>query len=902
MNISAKRLLVLLIVVHTAIVSYADDIKWKVDSIIEEPTCSTYGTMRIKNSETGVTMYVVLPKTAHVYDSQRKCRICSAEIQSPKPLFEGGGNYLTKISKDNYREFGFTANNYHLKEGHYAIRTADELWLYFLTTKSSDGSNELNTSAFLTDDILFASPIDHFSVCNIPAGIVFDGMGHIIKGLSCNASALFNQNEGTICNLGLVSPVFTSDAQAEYTGFMAAVNIGAVENCFVLQGLLSRESEKTKLGGIVGTNRAGASVENCYTVANTLLITYENSCIYNCEAFLDESSYAKALTSNNFIKSLNSSGYGKCIPWYQAKSTCKSIPTLTGSTRWTTPICYIQEKESTCTAEGYLAHYECEWCGMSLSEDDHSLGFNAKIDKKPHELVKHKATGSVKSCITPHPAEYWQCQVCSGFFNDAGGKDQFQWIEPHNHTIVKVPYFYDCINGGQTEHLECIDCHNVYTSNDPSTDAYYVERSTIELAPYAIECTEKEIFHHRFNSNSPVPYNYTFSLTKGYVNISLNVEFDAYCRGWTLLGGGSICSVEVLKGPSVIATSTVGTLQGYSRNCTIDIDSLTIGEILTVRLSCQDIELGDVNVYATAEKMLSHDIRDDEHTGALLGICKRCNNAESPRIYQGLGTKDIPLVGNSIDGFTSTIPIELNDDIEYHSDIEFTAPLVSYTRSDLKADVWSPLYLPFDIQVDDNLLTDYDMATIEGVAYINSKEELLEQYAPNASLAILAGRIKSGYTLPANFPTVIRPKRQGVNFLKIDAHMAPSIEYSTTTPLSNIEYVFTGHHKQYTSNDWWTLNSDGQFEHYDESQVLKPFHWNVTLVDNNFDLDENYLLKNAKIIIIDKHSGDDDTPIQEIIADTPAVTNIIYNLQGQQVTTMQKGQIYIINNKKILNK
>lgn len=907
MNINNKRILTILIAVHTIVVSYADGIRSRVETVIEQPTCSTYGTMIINKN--GISQIVVLPKLSHDYGYLSKCNHCGTERSYVTPYTGKPAESLIQVNSTNYREFGFTDKNWDMKNGHYAISNADELMAYLERVTSPNNPNSIGASAFLTDDVLFDTDIN-LPVRSIPSGVVLDGMGHLIKGLSCKTSALFAHNGGKIANLGLILPTFTSDANAKQIGFIAVTNTGTVANCFVLQGKLIRKSENTKLGGIVGANEGGAaSVENCYMVANTVNISSENSCIYNCEAFLDSTSYKKRITDTAFLDSLNKSGYGDCIPWYtynpEATFKCTGVPTLTGDSRWVTPTHFVQEKEATCYAEGYDAHWVCDWCGEPIREGDHGAFHYCTRPQIPHDLVKHEATGTVSTCLNPHPYEYWHCRICDQYYkvSDASETFKFQLNEPHNHNMTKVPSSYDCLDGGYEEHWACADCHNIFTDGDPATDRFITTDSTIRIRPNVIEENLGTLYHQKLDSESErinedislSGYSCIYTPVQNYAGLSMHFDYSRTVPGDLY----NSFNIEVLRGATVIA-SEINSSRDDHMTSTVNLGVVRKGEPLEIRIMTNPLQFYEnIDINVTAEYVVSHVMLEDEHPGALLGICSRCNHMESPRIHQGLGTADIPLVGNIQDGFAATIPIELNGDNEYNSDIEFSAPMVSYSCDSTSKEIWSPLYLPFDINVENNLFSHCEFAIVQNLRFTDSEGRFIDGYVPGCSLVVTAQMVELDYVIPANTLALVRPRHAGAKLTFHDVQMMPSAEQTMRYTAGHFNFDFTGSLHTYTSNGWWVLNDKEGFDYFSSPQLLKPYGWYMTNASGD-DADADDLLKNAKLYVIE--IGGNDTPVKDIhdnVTGGISAATGIYNLQGQQVTVMQKGQIYIINGKKI---
>ena len=114
---------------------------------------------------------------------------------------------------------------------------------------------------------------------------VFDGNGHIIKGLYVNIlktnkyiyAGLFGYNEGTIKNLGMldgsVSATAPSAPSSFYAGGIAGWNYGTISNCYNTGSASasvssfytpSSSSSSSYAGGIAGYNREGGTISNCY--------------------------------------------------------------------------------------------------------------------------------------------------------------------------------------------------------------------------------------------------------------------------------------------------------------------------------------------------------------------------------------------------------------------------------------------------------------------------------------------------------------------------------------------------------------------------------------------------------------------------------------------------------------
>lgn len=98
----------------------------------------------------------------------------------------------------------------------------------------------------------------------------FDGNGVTIENLMIAEEGFIANNNGTIRNLTLKNPGFSSDI-ATGTGTLAAVNNSVIENC-IIEGLTATVTKPAKVGGLVGQNAQGARIENSGVVSGTITL------------------------------------------------------------------------------------------------------------------------------------------------------------------------------------------------------------------------------------------------------------------------------------------------------------------------------------------------------------------------------------------------------------------------------------------------------------------------------------------------------------------------------------------------------------------------------------------------------------------------------------------------------
>ena len=112
---------------------------------------------------------------------------------------------------------------------------------------------------------------------------VFDGNGHIIKGLYVNIqttdrnvyAGLFGYSRGMIKNLGMtdgsVSSTSTSTSSSSHAGGIAGENDGTISNCYntgSASASVSASSSDSFAGGIAGDNSYGGTIRDCYNTGS----------------------------------------------------------------------------------------------------------------------------------------------------------------------------------------------------------------------------------------------------------------------------------------------------------------------------------------------------------------------------------------------------------------------------------------------------------------------------------------------------------------------------------------------------------------------------------------------------------------------------------------------------------
>ena len=271
------------------------------------------------------------------------------------------------------------------------------------------------------------------------------------------------------------------------------------------------------------------------------------------------------------------------------------------------------------------------------------------------------------------------------------------------------------------------------------------------------------------------------------------------------------------------------------------------------------------------------------------------------------------------DGSFSVAQLVLTDGEAYESQAEFTAQQLSYTRS-FAHDKWQALYVPFETTVTEELLNDFELA-----APNNLHEYELADGSTKVSLE--AKLMKSGYTIKAQRPYLIRAKEAGEKTIQLtDCSLKGAAEDSYVDCSSVLRhYKFIGTLKGKTSFDTRAdfVLQQGVFLGTETDTQLKPMRWYLNATDRNTDMGilpgsgnngdgggadggngSTQASRSINITIVD---GDATTGIDELHVITEQTSGSkngarlgIYDLQGRKLSQEPQNGVYIKDGKKVV--
>ncbi len=255
------------------------------------------------------------------------------------------------------------------------------------------------------------------------------------------------------------------------------------------------------------------------------------------------------------------------------------------------------------------------------------------------------------------------------------------------------------------------------------------------------------------------------------------------------------------------------------------------------------------------------------------------------------------ITATSVNGKTATCTVSvttevvLTDGENYTQKKDYDCLDVSYIRT-YTAGVWAAWYVPFDVVVDEDLLSKFEFAKLSGVLYEDN-----EWY-------IGAVKLKAGETVKALVPYLVKAKSSGEQTITAEntpLHAAADNGFSITSA-ENV-FTFTGNCKAKTSSatdvGWYAMSTNGGFTRITKTgATMKGGRFFMTIADRS---DNPYATSGAAAsnFIRIREMGE-ATDVEEMM-EMP-VDETIYDLSGRRVDEPTESGIYIMNGKKIVIK
>ena len=340
--------------------------------------------------------------------------------------------------------------------------------------------------------------------------------------------------------------------------------------------------------------------------------------------------------------------------------------------------------------------------------------------------------------------------------------------------------------------------------------------------------------------------------------------------------------------------------------------------------TCSDKQ---VNIFSNTEAD-AHEKYDkhDKGTETLLtnglysSTCQRCQaNFMYIKDFCGIDGNDLELTANTDGSYTAAAPVDIKDNAAYDSPVDFTAPTLNYTRS-FAHDKWQALYVPFETEVTEKLLNDFELAAPNNL----HEYELADG---KTKISLEAKLMKSGYTIKAQRPYLIRAKEAGEKTIQLtDCSLKAAAEDSYVDCSSVLRhYKFIGTLKGKTSFDTSAdfVLQQGVFLGTETDTQLKPMRWYLNATDRDTDMGilpgsgnngvgggadggngSTQASRSINITIVD---GDATTGIDDLHVITEQASGSkngarpgIYDLQGRKLSQEPQNGVYIKDGKKVV--
>lgn len=214
---------------------------------------------------------------------------------------------------------------------------------------------------------------------------------------------------------------------------------------------------------------------------------------------------------------------------------------------------------------------------------------------------------------------------------------------------------------------------------------------------------------------------------------------------------------------------------------------------------------------------------------------------------------------------------------------------------------WNAFFVPFDFTLTDEMLNDFEFATLYATALENG----------NGSPAISYKKMKAGDKIAAFFPCLIKAKAMGEQKLNVGEVDYKSIKGVTPKDCSSITELYTFHpvmeNTYIAAKHGYYLNSKQNSFVYNihPEAYIQPLRYYMTIQDRG---DMSYIepanggASKVKICVIGEN---EPTGITDLVDDAANASGKVYNLQGVVVGNTTEGLpkgVYIKNGRKIIVK
>lgn len=218
---------------------------------------------------------------------------------------------------------------------------------------------------------------------------------------------------------------------------------------------------------------------------------------------------------------------------------------------------------------------------------------------------------------------------------------------------------------------------------------------------------------------------------------------------------------------------------------------------------------------------------------------------------------------------------------------------ITYTRTFNNTN-WQALYVPFELPVTEEFLADFEVADFNDIRQYDRDDDGVKD-----ETVVEAFKVKSGATLAANYPYLIRAKEVGEKTITVtDATLYATEEVSIDCSSVHEKFTFTGTYSRKASDELAGCYAlcDGVWQPLAADATLGAFRVYLRIESRDSNIAP------ARAIRMHVVGEDGATDIDELESNAnnqqPAV---VYDLQGRRITNVDnlKG-VYIVNGKKVV--
>ena len=244
-------------------------------------------------------------------------------------------------------------------------------------------------------------------------------------------------------------------------------------------------------------------------------------------------------------------------------------------------------------------------------------------------------------------------------------------------------------------------------------------------------------------------------------------------------------------------------------------------------------------------------------------------------------------------GYVAEWTFDDSNSVDYTNDTELTVGTLTFKRTFI-AGIWNPLYLPFEIELTDELLDKFEFYEYNQMLSTDTDgDRVPDDFAMELF-------VFQGGTLEANYPYFVRPKNAEACTMEVvmnnaDLYAADENSFETKS-MKNI-FTLSGTHKSMTADELagkFVMSTEGKWQ--PAGSNMKSHRLYLSITDRN----GNSIASKAIRMVVRGEDGFEGTTGVDIVETENAADGTIYDLSGRPVVEPVKGGMYIINGKKVV--